>query len=280
MHLIRLINLHLEFIPAGIRYRLIVFLCNLLKFNNSNFTTTFYGMTYEGNTKNHIDFMVYFFGAYEKGILNCVKRFLTKDSIVFDVGANIGHHSLFFSTCSQQVYAFEPYTPVRNELDRKIALNGIKSITVVPLGLSQIEESLGYFEPPSHNLGAGSFIKEHSLENTDVGLQLRLVKGDDFVLANKIARLDLIKIDVEGFEYNVLAGLKESISRLRPVVVLELNKDMLSRFNSEKDFIDFFPPNYSFFNFSNQFSPMAKLVEFRLKKSGSTNLICIPNERS
>ena len=56
----------------------------------------------------YVDRCVYAFGGYEKDILKDVIKHLHKDSIVFDIGANIGQHSIIFSLFSKEVFSFYP----------------------------------------------------------------------------------------------------------------------------------------------------------------------------
>ena len=62
------------------------------------FTCNFFGMKYSGNLNSYIDWCVFFFGAYEKQELLLLKDLLRKrdNPTVLDIGANVGHHSLFF----------------------------------------------------------------------------------------------------------------------------------------------------------------------------------------
>lgn len=277
MWLLRSINLKVNFIHPGLRYRVIKLLCRLLGFSSQKFEVDFYGYRYEGNLRNQIDFMVFFFGAYEIGILNYVKKFITKDSIVLDIGANIGHHSLYFSSLCKQVYAFEPYEAVRKKLESKIERNGIKNITVVPVGLSNEASELAYFEPPSSNLGSGSFLAAHSNENLNQGLKLELKNGDAVVNNMSLQKIDFVKIDVEGFEYFVLKGLVDTLRLQRPVLMLEFNKSTRSHCGSFEEFKKLFPENYTFLKLNKQFRTQVETEKFEYYKEVTANIICMPN---
>jgi hypothetical protein len=71
--------------------------------------------------------------------------------------------------------------------------------------------------------------------------QIRIVAGDAYLREAGIDQVDFIKIDVEGFERNVIEGLAQTLERCRPVVVLELNHWCLNAFQrtSVPDFFDF-----------------------------------------
>lgn len=279
MKTIRRINLHLNSIHPGIRYRILKILCKFLGMTDAKFQVDFFGTKYSGQLTNHIDFLTFFFGAYELGILNYLnKKTLKDDMVIFDVGANIGHHSLFFSTLVKKVYAFEPYPKVRELLEKKITKNNIKNIEIIPLGLSQSSQRLEYFEPPDNNSGIGSFDPLHYSKNSKTGLFFEVIAGDDFVQKNAIKKIDFIKIDVEGFEHFVLEGLRESLNRYRPIIMMEFNKETQAYCKSYQNFIDLFPNNYLFYRLANPFGNMAKLKKFDFKTPKQINIICFPNK--
>lgn len=110
-----------------------------------DFEVDFFGARYNGNLNCFIDWTVYFYGAYEHEIL-CLFRDIVS-AVFFDVGANIGHHSLFMAKHCAHVHAFEPYAAVAEKLEQKIAKNNISNIVVHQVGLGLKNEKLPYFAP-------------------------------------------------------------------------------------------------------------------------------------
>jgi hypothetical protein len=116
---------------------------------------------------------------------------------------------------------------------------------------------LGNVEPLNLGLGkdAGTFELTFAPNNRSGGFvsnltsaseghqveQITIAKGDDFIRERQIAKVDFIKIDVEGFEQSVIEGLAATIARDQPVVALELNHWCLNAFQrtSVPDFFDF-----------------------------------------
>ena len=127
--------------------------------------------------------------------------------IVIDIGANIGHHTLFFSNLSHLVYAFEPYDYVREFLNKKLIYNNINNVIVNNFGLSNSNESLKFYAPTLTNTGTGSFVKDHAVDNNYYFNLLDVKIGDEYFASKHLEKIDFIKIDVEGFESNVLNGL-------------------------------------------------------------------------
>ena len=277
MDLLRKLNRSLTFIHPGIRFRILKLFVRILGWSSKDFEVPFYGFKYRGQLSNHIDFMTFFFGCYEKGILSYLqKNVLTPEMTVLDVGANIGHHSLFFASQSKKVLSFEPYQKVRFLLEDKLRVNQLSHVQIVPLGLSSSDQELNYFEPLDENTGTGSFIQEHSAQNNQHGLKLQLVNGDTFLDSQQLKKVDFIKIDVEGFEHFVLQGLKQTLLRDRPTILLEFNTATQEYCKTVEGFMDLLPPQYGVQRLANVFGELATLEKFDFSRAGDVNLICRP----
>lgn len=206
-------------------------------------------MDYEGNLSNNVDAAIYFFGAFEKPLLHFMEdtlRALADTQGVFvDVGANVGQHSLFMSRIAAQVIAFEPYKPVRLRLLHQMNLNNINNIAVYAAGLSDCSNTLPFYAPVGSNAGIGSFDHKSTTKgNIPIG-DLEIVKGDDHFEQHKPGRLDVLKIDVEGFEKAVIKGLKSTLETYRPVVVCEMTYGNTDSFKTSADIINSLPANYT-----------------------------------
>lgn len=124
----------LPFLRFGIRDRLARAVHNPDTAKPQAFEIDFFGKRYPGDFSIFIDWSVYYFGAYSIGELLMMRDQLADraEPVVFDVGANIGHHSLFYSTIASHVHAFEPYGQVAKKLTEKIAVNGLENVTLHP----------------------------------------------------------------------------------------------------------------------------------------------------
>jgi FkbM family methyltransferase len=157
-------------------------------------------------------------GFFEAEDLAEVARHLPKAARVLDVGANIGNHALFFATqCgAAQVTVIEPNPLALAPLVANVVLNGLEGvIRMEALGIGLGAESEG-----------GLFMKRHD-RNLGSTKMLRGRGGDLVVHAGDALfseeHFDLIKIDVEGMEMEVLAGLEETIARCRPLLFVEVD---------------------------------------------------------
>jgi len=230
---------------------------------NYKFEVDFYGYRYTGNLDNFIDRSVFFFGAHEREQLEFSDKFI-KDKIVFDCGANFGNHSLFYSRLAKSVISIEPNTLALNELKTKISLNSIQNIICLSYGVGSINNvQLPFYRATGDNLGVSSFGKNFSLHNVEAeDVTIRTI--DSIFNELKIATIDFIKIDVEGFDYEVLKGAHEAIIKYFPTIQIEYYPRDLSKIT---EFLDKYQKyeakslivNRSVFIFNR---PKGKLVKF------------------
>lgn len=244
-----------QWLPLRAKKTIYKKLCQYEPAPDAAFTRDFFGLTYHGNLNNNIEFNIYYYDAFEKPLLFFLRDTLKAiaprdDSVFFDVGANIGQHSLFMSQIASQVHAFEPYAPVRSRLQYHIDLNHIANIQVHEVGLSEHSEALPFFAPTGRNQGIGSFdASTVSKGNKPIG-ELQLVCGDDYVANEKLATPALVKIDVEGFEKPALTGLRDTLRSARPVVVTEITYGKPLSFQSVEEFKALLPDDYELYAFN------------------------------
>lgn len=273
-----------DWIRLGIRDRLIRFFYNPDQVDSFEFEIDFFGHKYNGNLNCYIDWSAYFFGAYEKETIYLYRDIVKNkvDPVFLDIGANIGHHSLFMSTCCAQVHSFEPYAKVSDKLKQKISRNQVKNITLHPVGLGAINEELPFYAPQGANTGTGSFISSYSSSNQECGV-LKVVDADEYISNLLLINIDLIKIDVEGYEKNVLKGLVNILEKYKPTVVMEFSSATKQSFSGLDELLSMFPKSYKvrqIINNSPRFllfnSPDYRLVDFDFNTAGG-DLIFIPS---
>ncbi|MCL1477303.1 FkbM family methyltransferase [Marinobacter sp. M3C] len=162
-------------------------------------------------------------GYYEKEFLICIKVLVEHLSIsnklAVDVGANIGNHTLYFSHLFDSVVAFEPSLSLNLVLQANLIRNKRKNVEVIRCGLGETN--------------GNAFIKELSREHTGM-VELEIFSGDseglveavevnrgDDLLFDRLLPIGFIKVDVEGMEVSVFKGMKECISRDKPLIAFE-----------------------------------------------------------
>jgi FkbM family methyltransferase len=175
----------------------------------------FFGLAYTGDLANFIDWTVFYYGAHaieELLLLRALADALRaqgKPVNFFDVGANIGHHSLFMSQHADRVFSFEPYSVVRLQMERKFNHAGVRNATIYPVALGNRNETATFHPPTGANLGTGTLGDVLPGNASMETISVDVVRGDDFLPANRMPAISLLKMDVEGFETNVLEGMRE-----------------------------------------------------------------------
>jgi len=240
---------HQEYLRFGIRDRIIRFFHHPDTAKSEDFVVPFFGVTYKGNFDTFLDWSVFYYGAYAGEELRLIKEVLetVSEPVVFDVGANEGHHALFMAQHSKQVFAFEPFERVSKKITEKINTNQIVNIKLCKFGLGESNSVESYFPPENANTGTGSFLANFA-NNASEPLRLEIRKGDDFVKETGLTRLDFIKMDIEGFEPFALSGLRQTLMDYRPVVFFEWNQNDIKS-DAPKTIHTLFPPDYVFYEF-------------------------------
>ncbi len=160
---------------------------------------------------------------------------------VLDVGANIGCTTLLFAQLADKVVSFEPSLSTYEFLKANIASSGFDHIELHNVGLGKEDEDLTLtFD--RHNR-SGGFISSRVQALAEYAVEkVSIRKGDTYLASITPPRktVDFVKIDVEGFELDVLQGLTATLERDRPVVILEMNHWCLNAFQriSIPDFLD------------------------------------------
>jgi FkbM family methyltransferase len=195
------------------------------------FETAFFGHSYSGNLANFIDWNVFYYGAFQLheirllGAIADALRASGRPLNFFDVGANIGHHSLFMARHADRVFSFEPFSVVRDEMVRKLNHAGITNVTIFPVALGDRNEN-GTFHPPTGaNQGTGTLGDNLPDNASSESISVQVVRGDAYCAANHLPPITLLKMDVEGYETKVLEGLRETIWRDRPPIFVEIQKE-------------------------------------------------------
>ncbi len=168
---------------------------------------------------------IYWTGFHEYRELLFLHDFLKNDMVLLDIGANIGEYSIFAAKRLTQgkVVAFEPVPTLRKMLDENIELNQFTNVIVKPFGLSDEVGSFPiYFVGENENEGQATFFP--GLHSNQRSVVADLKKLDDVWSHLSLDRLDFIKMDIEGSELKALQGGRATLTRFRPLVMLEVSE--------------------------------------------------------
>jgi FkbM family methyltransferase len=171
---------------------------------------------------------------HHRELIPILRPLLPPDGVVFDVGAHAGQMAKLFALMAPQgrVYAFEPGAYALSILRPMVRLKGRGRIAIEPIAFGAAPGSLTLTTPikRSGSLGFGlSHLGGEGGEDQAFRHEVAVETVDRFVSANAIARLDMIKADIEGWEMRMLLSAEDTLARLRPVVFLEVVDSYLRR---------------------------------------------------
>ncbi len=150
-------------------------------------------------------------GVDEARMLGLLMDVLGPGDAVYDVGANIGIHSVFLAKRvgpGGRVISFEPDPAIADILEAHARLNGLDNITVVRLALGSREGLGDLFVDMRIGRGTTSLLKT---EGKSLSGTARVVRGDRIVAEMGLPVPRAMKIDVEGYEIEVIEGLRDTL---------------------------------------------------------------------
>jgi FkbM family methyltransferase len=163
-----------------------------------------------------------------------LSKFINSDSIIFDIGGHSGQYAKLLARLAPQgkVYSFEPGSYPRSILRLSLRLNWLHNVEVVGKGLGAEPGMLSLVTPLKEN-GVFRFGLAHigAQENGTLTAieEVPMTSIDKFADEFGLKGLDFIKIDVEGWEAQILKGGRKTIRRYCPTMMIELVANQLSR---------------------------------------------------
>jgi FkbM family methyltransferase len=158
---------------------------------------------------NHFEPVVFYHKYGIQELPSYVKESINGKDII-DAGAFIGDSALILNELKpRRIYEFEPLRENIQLLNKTIELNNLRTVVVVGKALAS-KKGISYIIP----LSSGSFISGY-------GEKIQLITLDDFFSKNSL-NVGLIKIDVEGYEPEVIKGAENTIKNEKPVLIVSL----------------------------------------------------------
>lgn len=162
---------------------------------------------------------------YEGRSLEYLKNNVLKQGmVIMDIGANIGNHTVFFAKKCQaaQVFSIEPQKDVFDILEKNVALNNLGSVcTTYNFALGK---SSGRADIVSRNRANCGGTKLAMSESGDI-----MISALDEM---DLPHIDFMKIDVEGFEYDVLKGGEQLLKSMNPIFYIEIEDKNFNKVNA------------------------------------------------
>jgi len=159
-------------------------------------------------------------GTYELDKQVLFSKYVKPGMTVFDVGANVGLYSLLSSVLiggNGKVFSFEPLPENIFYLKKHIELNKLKNVTAIEKAVNDKVSTVRFNF--GDNRSAGYISNEGEIEVETTSLDEYINQGNPLP--------DLIKMDIEGAEYEALIGAKEILKTKKPVIFLATHSDEL-----------------------------------------------------
>jgi FkbM family methyltransferase len=227
---------------------------------------------------------VFLSGRYEPTTMYVVQLLLRLGDCFVDIGANAGLFSLAaaaFVGSSGQVIAFEPSSREYASLLANLKLNGLSHVTSVQ---SAIGEAVGHADLKiaeslysGHNTLMSGFAYE-SVASTKIE-RVPVTTLDSYASDRNLARVDAIKVDVEGAELMALRGARRILTSLRPILIIEVFDQALRKGGASAEDVRLLLRDLGYFLWEIDDATGALSRGATLPSSDSSNMVAIPEER-
>lgn len=223
---------------------------------------------------------LYYTGTYEMGTLEILKQYLPEGGTFVDVGANIGLMSLIAALCvgkQGKVIAFEPSRETGKIARHNIEINNFEQIVeLIPIAVGSKQEEKLLFSNWAVNRGAASMVKGKDKQD---GERIAVDTLDHQIRNQKV---DVLKIDVEGYELEALKGAVNILQRKKPpVLIVECTEETEHQEYTRADLFNHIlttQPKYKCYKLKGSKLRKSALVPVNNESDLPThdNLICIP----
>lgn len=187
------------------------------------------GYYFELNLSDYMDWILYFHSDTDSS-LN-ILNYVNEGDYVLDIGGNIGQTALFLSGKvgkEGKVISFEPFPKTYQRFEKNLALN--KSANNIKLEKIALGDKPAILKMYSENQGnSGQNRISAASDSKGEAFEVVITTLNNYIEANPISKIDLIKIDVEGFEYKALLGASEVIKKYKPGLFIEVNDENLKQ---------------------------------------------------
>ena len=214
------------------------------------------GVTYDLDLSEGIDFAIFLGNFYERQTRAALRWLVSPDALVLDIGANIGAHTLLLAQLvgsGGRVMAFEPTDYAFRKLSNNLALNPplAARVDAYHCFLTAADGT----DVPKAIYSSWPLAVEEGLHAKHLGREMQTeaaqARSLDSIFAECADReVQLVKLDVDGFECDVLSGASELLADARPIFVMELAPYVLEERNTSlEELLSFFLPHrYQFYD--------------------------------
>jgi FkbM family methyltransferase len=173
----------------------------------------------------------YFPTTYEAENFELLEANCKPGAVIIDIGAHIGLFSVISSQVAGEkgkVYAFEPAPSTYGLLQKTVSINNKETlIETFQKAVGKESGKITFFISDDQADNSNSLV-QYKEDRSLHGIDVAVTSIDNFVQEKNISRLDFIKIDVEGAEYDTLQGAVYTLKNLRPVCIVAIHPEPIA----------------------------------------------------
>lgn len=190
------------------------------------------GLRWQLDLSEGIDLAIFVFGQFESATANSFKSLVRPGATVLDIGANIGAHTLPLARLvgpDGKIYAFEPTKYAFGKLKQNLNLNPELASRIVA---EQMRLTHTGATDPGEIYSSWKVVGQEPRHKKHLGIA-KSIDGanatslDEYWEKMNLRQLDLVKLDVDGFETEVIKGGKNTLRRYHPLICMELSPYVL-----------------------------------------------------
>ena len=236
-------------IPRPLKYRIAYLLANPSKQKRYLFVKRHKsGFNYSGSLDSYIDWRVFFFGAFNEAEINIIKdvsNALKEKNVFLDIGSSTGEFSISMAHIFPTVIGVEPLIHTYNQSLVHAKINNISNVRFFNIALGEKKEKTKIYFPSGANKGISKIISPEKLKN-HIEQEVLMLTADDLLTDNNIEKIEIIKLDAQGYEFNVLSGMKKILNDFKPIILF----DQAHKKNDVPKVLETFPQSYKIFGLS------------------------------
>lgn len=265
--------------------RAVILVFDLIRYDITKVQAKRNGINWSLNLNEVIDFMIYLTGNFDHSGVRAFSKKINSNDVIIDVGGNIGSFCLPVSKSingNGKIISIEPSKYAFKKLKTNLSKNDIFKDKILPIQAFVTSDGK---EVPEEVYASWNVLSKDRHEN-HMGTLTPTVGAtsfslDELIMRKQMDRIDWIKIDVDGYELDVLNGSMGVIQRFKPGFFIELCHYSQIEFKSsvEKIVTFFEKHNYSFYDLAGKdLGTDLNQIEALIPKMGTTNVFVISND--
>lgn len=226
---------------------------------------------------------LYISGTYEPNSLLLLKKYLRKNDVFLDIGANAGIYTLLASRCvgeKGKVISFEPSSREYLMLEENVQLNALQNVRCEKCAISNVSGvNFLNLAVDKHN-GQNTLCDQFAYKGVNSNLKesVKVDTIDQYVKNHALNRIDFIKMDIEGAESLALQGAKQTFHLHRPLLLIEICRNIYKRNKKDLRLIHQFFQDYQYQVFSIN-DETGELYPNEKPDTWDDNIFVVPREK-